>query len=118
MLFSMKGLVGKRFIVPTLLMIVKNDPILHGEYCRQSPTDYFDSIEIDEIQTGEHWILTQNPEAVNRKLHDYLRKLFGKSKDVLRNDSESGAAVTLAAASFVSNMSVRHHGRQSNISRL
>ncbi|KAK3818878.1 MAG: Alpha/Beta hydrolase protein [Benniella sp.] len=107
-------LVGKRFIVPTLLLIVNNDPILHGEYCRQFSTDYFDSIEIDEIQTGEHWILTQNPEAVNRKLDDYLRKLFGQNKDV----SESSAAVTLAAASFVSNMSVRHHGRQSNISRL
>ncbi|KAF9988463.1 hypothetical protein BGZ65_003911, partial [Modicella reniformis] len=72
-------LVGKRFTVPTLLLIVNNDPLLNGEYCRQVSTDYFDNIEMDEIKTGGHWILTQNPDVVNKKLEDYLRRLFDSS---------------------------------------
>ncbi|KAG0364983.1 hypothetical protein BGZ54_006965 [Gamsiella multidivaricata] len=68
-------LIGKRFAIPTLLLIVNNDPILHPEYCLQVPKDYFDNLEIDYVETGEHWILTQNPDTVNRKLERYLGKI-------------------------------------------
>ncbi|KAI7818667.1 Alpha/Beta hydrolase protein [Gamsiella multidivaricata] len=63
------------FAIPTLLLIVNNDPILHPEYCLQVPKDYFDNLEIDYVETGEHWILTQNPDTVNRKLERYLGKI-------------------------------------------
>ncbi|KAF8923294.1 hypothetical protein BGZ58_003116, partial [Dissophora ornata] len=70
-------LVGKRFTVPTLFLIVNNDPILTPEYCRQVNTEYFDHLEIEEIEIGEHWVLTQNPDGINEKIGDYLDRLGG-----------------------------------------
>ncbi|KAG0003319.1 hypothetical protein BGZ80_003241 [Entomortierella chlamydospora] len=83
-------LLGQRFKIPSLLLIVNNDPILSPEYCRQVPTDYFDNLEIDEIDVGEHWILTQNPECVNRKIGIYLDKLFGLEIKDATSDIASG----------------------------
>ncbi|KAF9358289.1 hypothetical protein BGX26_002088 [Mortierella sp. AD094] len=81
-------LLGQRFKAPSLLLIVNNDPILSPEYCRQVPIDYFDNLEIDEIDVGEHWVLTQNPECVNRKIGIYLDKLFGLDiKDTTSDDA-------------------------------
>ncbi|KAI1311915.1 Bifunctional epoxide hydrolase 2 [Mortierella claussenii] len=73
-------LVGQRFKIPTLLLIVVQDSILPVEYCRQVPQDYFDDLEVDLIEEGEHWILTQNPTAVNKKIGDYLQRVLGQSR--------------------------------------
>ena len=80
-----KDLVGKRFTVPTLLLIVNNDPILPSEYCRQVNSDYFDHLEIEEIEFGEHWVLTQNPHGINKKIGDYLDRLGLGVRVVLEN---------------------------------
>ncbi|KAF9396087.1 hypothetical protein BGX21_009671 [Mortierella sp. AD011] len=56
----------------------------------QVPTNYFDNLEIDEIDVGEHWILTQNPECVNRKIGIYLDKHFGLEIKDATNDITNG----------------------------
>lgn len=96
-------LVGKRFTVPALLLIVTSDPILSKEYCQQLPTDYFDNIEIDEIDTGEHWVLTQNPDAVNSKLESYLKKFLGQDTTTTNTNNEGGVSrdSSLAGASSI-----------------
>ncbi|KAG0029850.1 hypothetical protein BGZ81_003340 [Podila clonocystis] len=69
-------LVGKRFPIPTLMMIVIEDPILVPEYARSVNMDYVDKLEYLDIKTGGHFILTENPEAVNQGIKNYLDKLF------------------------------------------
>ncbi|KAG0039478.1 hypothetical protein BGZ82_008114 [Podila clonocystis] len=70
-------LVGKRFTIPTLMMVVIEDPILVPEYARSVNMDYVDKLEYLDIETGGHFILTENPEAVNQGIKNYLDKLFG-----------------------------------------
>ncbi|KAF9903292.1 hypothetical protein BX616_001668 [Lobosporangium transversale] len=82
-------LAGSRFTVPALLLIVNNDPILTPEYCKNVPKDYFDDLEVDEIEYGEHWVLTQNPDMVNKKIGNYLERLFGSNGGIRRKSAST-----------------------------
>ncbi|KAF9314074.1 hypothetical protein BG003_004537 [Podila horticola] len=73
-------LVGKRYTIPTLMMIVIEDLILVPEYARSVNLDYVDKLEYLDIETGSHFILTENPDAVNKGIKNYLDKLFGFGK--------------------------------------
>lgn len=61
-------------------MIVIEDLILVPEYARSVNLDYVDKLEYLDIETGSHFILTENPDAVNKGIKNYLDKLFGFGK--------------------------------------
>ncbi|KAG0234332.1 hypothetical protein BGW42_006724 [Actinomortierella wolfii] len=68
------GLVGKTFKVPTLSVIVRGDPILTQRYCRNVPKDFIETYEETWVKGG-HFILSEDPEAVNNRIDEYLERL-------------------------------------------
>ncbi|KAF9581397.1 hypothetical protein BGW38_001605 [Lunasporangiospora selenospora] len=82
-------LFGQRYTIPTLLIIVRGDVLLTPEYCRTLPVDYYDSFTTQEVD-GPHWVLTQNPVAVNNTIGSYLKRILTRStvstiRDTARN---------------------------------
>ncbi|KAF9285601.1 hypothetical protein BGZ74_001450, partial [Mortierella antarctica] len=79
-------MVGKRYTIPTLLMVVIEDLILVPEYVRSVNLDYVDKLEYLDIETGGHFVLTENPDAVNQGIKNYIEKLFGAGEIAKENE--------------------------------
>ncbi|KAF9087743.1 hypothetical protein BGX27_002862, partial [Mortierella sp. AM989] len=76
--------VGETFKVPVLRIIVEKDPIVTPSVIESFPTDWIDKIEDVRISEGGHNVHTENPDALNKILTDYLEKFFNyvdESKD-------------------------------------
>ncbi|KAI1311916.1 Bifunctional epoxide hydrolase 2 [Mortierella claussenii] len=82
-----KQFIGKRYTVPSLLATIEKDPMITPSYVAVFPTDIFESLEVVNIPEGGHNVLTENPEAVNKILAEYLAKFFVKSRDGMVNRS-------------------------------
>ncbi|KAF9978721.1 hypothetical protein BGZ73_000731 [Actinomortierella ambigua] len=67
-------LLGKKLQVPTLLVVVRGDPILTQRYCRNVPKDFIETYEETWVHGG-HFILSEDPVAVNSRIEDYLNRL-------------------------------------------
>lgn len=70
-------LVGQRLAVPTLMMVVLEDPLIPPAYVRSVKMDYVDHLEYLDIEHGGHFVMTENPDAVNRGIKAYLDTFFG-----------------------------------------
>ncbi|KAG0265291.1 hypothetical protein DFQ27_000697 [Actinomortierella ambigua] len=68
------GLVGTKLKVPTLLVIVRGDPILTQRYCHNVPKDFIETYEETWVRGG-HFILSEDPKGVNGRIEDYLNSL-------------------------------------------
>ncbi|KAG0082442.1 hypothetical protein BGZ92_011737 [Podila epicladia] len=79
-------LVGKRYTIPTLVMVVIEDIILVPEYVRSVNLDYVDKLEYLDIETGGHFVLTENPDAVNQGITNYIEKLFEAGEIAKENE--------------------------------
>ncbi|KAF9325980.1 hypothetical protein BG006_010559 [Podila minutissima] len=79
-------MVGKRYTIPTLLMVVIEDLILVPEYVRSVNLDYVDKLEYLDIENGGHFVLTENPDAVNQGIKNYIEKLFAAGEIAKENE--------------------------------
>lgn len=73
------ALVGQKYNLPSMLLMVKDDPILTLAWCEafnEKDKDMFADLEIHKIETGGHRSLTENAKEVNEHLAMYLNVLF------------------------------------------
>lgn len=59
------------------MMVVLEDPLIPPAYVRSVNMDYVDHLEYLDIEHGGHFVMTENPDAVNRGIKAYLDKFFG-----------------------------------------
>ncbi|KAK3818877.1 MAG: Alpha/Beta hydrolase protein [Benniella sp.] len=73
--------VGKPFTVPALQVIVEKDPIITPAWVAVHPTDSIVNLKQVWISEGGHNVHTENPEAVNKALSEYLAMFFERQKN-------------------------------------
>ncbi|KAF9406514.1 Bifunctional epoxide hydrolase 2 [Podila epigama] len=101
--------VGKPYTVPSLLIVVEKDPVLHRAYVESLSTETFVHLEKVYIAEGGHNVHTENPEALNMILEQYLEDFFGPTEetgvegDGLASKSEKGDLKSKASVDTAAN---------------
>ncbi|GJJ70152.1 soluble epoxide hydrolase / lipid-phosphate phosphatase [Entomortierella parvispora] len=76
------SLVGQKYTVPSMLLMIKDDPVLTLSWCEafnDKDKDMFVDLEIQYIETGGHRSLTENAKEVNEHLAAYLGATFSNN---------------------------------------